>query len=195
MTIPLLARVIRPHELPKAPWTNGAGYTREISRGSLNAPGPRNRWRLSLADLTGTAVFSVLPGIDRVFTLASAGPLSMTVNGKERTLRLGQKAAFDGEAAVATVLTTPEGQLGLNLMTHRGACRGSMSILQRDGKVALDPGIGVVAATILAGTAELPDGQQLADLATVALGAETVELEAKSCLIAIATVRKVLCDL
>jgi environmental stress-induced protein Ves len=131
----------------------------------------------------------MLPGIDRVFTLASPGPLAMTVDGVERTLRLGRKARFTGEAIVTIELATARAQRGLNLMTRRGVCLGSTSIEQMDGKTVLDPSTGIVSATILQGTATLSDGRKLADLATLVLGAETVDLEADGCPMAVAMVR------
>lgn len=196
MLSPSDARVVLPLHVPQTAWANGAGYTREISVSTQSGPGrPTDAcpgayaWRLSLANLTESADFSTLPGIDRVFTLASPGPLTLTVDGVECALRLGQKAKFTGEAAVAIELAMAGAQLGLNLMTRRGVCTGSTTVERRDGNVVLDPSAGIVAATVLEGMAALPDGRKLADLATLVLGAETVDLEADGCLVAIATVR------
>ncbi|WP_427132235.1 HutD/Ves family protein [Pseudarthrobacter sp. S9] len=198
MTAQHAARIVLPHELPSAPWANRAGHTKEISVSTKSGPECSSdmrsvdyEWRFSLAELTRAADFSLLPGIDRVFTLASYGPLTLTVDGLECTLRLGQKVKFTGEAAVTIELDTAEPQLGLNLMTRRGSCTGSMSVERLDGKVALDPSTGIVAATVLEGTAALSDGRKLADLATLVLGAQSEELEAEGCLVAIATVRPV----
>lgn len=75
-----------------------------------------------------TCNFSLLPGTDRVFTLASPGPVVMTVGREERTLQQGQKIAFAGETAVTVKLASDEPQLGLNLMTDE-ACATEMSFL------------------------------------------------------------------
>ncbi|MET4097155.1 HutD family protein [Arthrobacter sp. UYCu712] len=197
MTTPSDPRVVLPLDLPQTAWANGAGYTREISVGTTSGPERSSdrhytdcEWRLSLAELTRTADFSILPGIDRVFTLASQGPLAMTVDGIECTLRLGQKVEFTGEVAVTIELASAEPQLGLNLMTRRGSCTGRTSVQRLNGKVALDPGTGIVAATVLEGTATTSDGRKLADLATLVLGAHTEELEAQGCLLAITTVHR-----
>ncbi|MET3143767.1 UNVERIFIED_ORG: environmental stress-induced protein Ves [Arthrobacter sp. UYEF10] len=197
MTGPSDPRVVLPLDLPRTAWANGAGYTREISvstksgpQRSLDRHSADYEWRLSLAELTRTADFSVLPGIDRVFTLASQGPLAMSADGVKCTLRLGQKVEFTGEVAVTIELASPEPQLGLNLMTRRGSCTGRTSVQRLDGKLALDPSTGIVAAILLEGTAITSDGRKLADLATLVLGAHTEELEAQGCLLAITTVHR-----
>ncbi|RAX46813.1 hypothetical protein DQ354_04755 [Arthrobacter sp. AQ5-06] len=198
MTGPSGARVVLPVHLPQTAWTNGAGYTREISVSTKSDPQRSSdrrsadyEWRLSLAELTRAADFSILPGIDRVFTLASPGPLAMTVDGIECTLRRGQRVEFTGEVAVTIELTSPEPQLGLNLMTRRGSCTGWTSVQRLNGKLALDPSAGVAAVTVLAGTVLLSDGRKLTDLATLVLDVPTEEIEAEACLLAITTVRRV----
>lgn len=192
MKHPPVETVILPFQLPRTAWANGAGSTREIM---ISAPSGSKtcsdyRWRLSLADLTQSATFSLLPGIDRVFAFASPGPLTMILGCDFYTLRLGQRMEFKGEAPVAVEVRTDEPQLGLNLMTRRGVCNGSMRIVKLNGQVVLDPTTGVVAATVLQGTILLSDGRILADLATLVLGAKAVALEAEGCLLAIATVRE-----
>lgn len=195
MTSPSKARLLPPSALPRSAWANGAGYTKEIAvgfdRGNgdfFNAGSREYQWRLSLAELTRPADFSLLPGIDRVFTLASPGPLVMTVRREERTLRQGQNIAFAGEAAVAVKLASDEPQLGLNLMTRRGLCHGNVISDVRHGRVLLDPGVGIVAATVLAGTATLLNGEKVADLTTILLGATPEELQTDGCLMAVAKV-------
>ncbi|WP_426995654.1 HutD/Ves family protein [Pseudarthrobacter sp. N5] len=197
MTGPSGARVVLPVHLPQTAWANGAGYTREISVSTKSDPQRSSdrrsadyEWRISLAELTRAADFSILPGIDRVFTLASPGPLAMTVDGVERILWRGQKVEFTGEVVVTIELASAEPQLGLNLMTRRGSCTGRTSLERLDGKVTLDPSTGIVAATVLEGTATTSDGRKLADLATLVLGAHTEELEAQGCLLAITTVHR-----
>ncbi|MBT2595939.1 HutD family protein [Arthrobacter sp. ISL-72] len=198
MTVQHTARIVLPQELPPAPWANRAGYTKEISISTKSGPEHSSdmrsvgyEWRLSLAELTREADFSLLPGIDRVFTLASYGPLKMTVDDLDCTLRLGQQVEFTGEAAVAIELDRAAPQLGLNLMTRRGSSTGSTGVERLDGNVVLDPRTGIVAVTVLEGTAALSDGRKLADLATLVLGAQSEELEAEGCLMAIARVRAV----
>ncbi|WP_426977301.1 HutD/Ves family protein [Pseudarthrobacter sp. O4] len=197
MTGPSDAQVVLPLDLPQTAWANGAGHTREISVSTKIGPerfsdrrSADYQWRLSLAELTRAANFSMLPGIDRVFTLASQGPLAMTVDGVERILWRGQRVEFTGEVAVRIELASPEPQLGLNLMTRRGSCTGWTSVQWLNGKLALDPSAGVAAVTVLAGTVLLSDGRKLTDLATLVLDVRAEEIEAEACLLAITTVRR-----
>ena len=132
----------------------------------------------------------MLPAIDRAFTLASASPLTMTRGCGDSALRLGQTMEFKGEAPVAVDVSTEAPQLGLNLMTRRGVCTGSMRIERLNGPMVLDLATGVVAATLLQGKIVLPDGRKLADLATLVLATKAVELEAECCLVAIAMVHE-----
>lgn len=192
MTSPSNARLVPPSLLPKSAWANGAGYTKEIGVGFDRRFGHNGRsmeyqWRLSLAELTRPAGFSLLPGIDRVFTLASPGPVVMTMGRDECTLQQGQKIAFAGETAVTVKLASDEPQLGLNLMTRRGMCHGNVITAVRHGRVLLNPGVGIVAATVLAGTATL-NGEKVADLTTILLGTSTEEIRTESCLMAVVNV-------
>lgn len=195
MTSPSRARLLPPSALPKSAWANGAGYTREIGAGFdrgkghvVNAGSTEYQWRLSLAELTQPANFSLLPGIDRVFTLASPGPVVLTVGIEERTLQQGQKIAFAGETAVTVRLASDEPQLGLNLMTRRGMCHGNVISDVRHGRVLLDPEAGIIAATVLAGKATLLNGAEVAALTTILLGTTTEELKTDGCLMAVASV-------
>ena len=102
--------VIDPRERPRVPWANGHGVTRECARD------PAGAWRLSVADLDSDAPFSVLPGLDRLFILL-AGELTLTVNGRRRSLVAGEVTRFRGEDAV-TVSTRRPAQAA-NLMVTR----------------------------------------------------------------------------
>lgn len=184
--------VILPSQLPRIAWSNGAGYTREIAIDTQEGSkaSPHYRWRLSLADLTQPAAFSLLSGIDRVFTLASDGPITMTSDRGSCTLRLGQTIEFEGETPMAFEGSTGEPQLGLNLMTRRGVCTGSVATMRLAGQMLLDPAAGVVAATVLQGIGALPNGRRLDSLATLVLDAEAIALESEGCLVAITTVQE-----
>ncbi|WP_104063623.1 HutD family protein [Arthrobacter sp. 4R501] len=194
MTSPLNARLVPLSLLAKSAWANGTGYTKEIGVGFdrgkgffVNAGSTEYQWRLSLAELTRPADFSLLPGIDRVFTLASPGPVVMTVGREERTLQQGQKIAFAGETAVTVKVASDEPQLGLNLMTRRGMCHGNVITAVRHGRVLLNPGVGIVAATVLTGTATL-NGEKVAALTTILLGTSPEEIHTESCLMAVVSV-------
>ena len=189
MPKPSGSKVVHPARLPRMRWANGGGATREIGIGFRDAPHTAGyAWRLSLAELTQAADFSSLPGIDRIFTLASPGPLTLSINGVQRTLELGQAVEFTGEAKVQVALLTAGPQLGLNLMTHRSISAGAVLTARRNGRLQLDPRAGVVAATVLAGRATLTGDRRLTDLATLILGSEAEELHAEDCLLAVTTI-------
>lgn len=107
------------------------------------------------------------------------------------TLRLGQTLEFEGESPMAFEGSTGEPQLGLNLMTRRGVCTGSVRIRPLVGQILLDPAAGVVATTVLQGIGALSYGRRLDGLATLVLDAEAVALESEGCLVAITTVQEV----
>ena len=205
MTQPLApAHIVRALLVTPSPWSNGGGRTRVLALGPMvddvvggaaaagrDASGPLGglRWRLSLAELDGNADFSALPGVDRVFTLASAGPIALTVDGVEHRVRRGQPTAFGGEATVAVRLPRGGRELALNLMTRRGAGEGAVEVLEATGEVRLDPAEGHVAAVVLAGGAvlvgaDLAGGEQLGPLTAVVLGGGEELLRCEGALVA-----------
>ncbi|MFJ4029077.1 HutD family protein [Paenarthrobacter sp. NPDC089989] len=183
------ARIVRPDNVPRIPWINGAGYTRQIGSRRNAALGDGFIWRLSLADLNGDSTFSSLPGIDRIFTLASSGHVELSINGQAHQLGFGRTAEFPGDADVHIRMVDQGPHLGLNLMTNRTAAVGAVTTKRLDGPVLLDPRSGVVAVTVLDGSASLSSRRRLDPLATLILDSGAEELFARNCLLAIATVR------
>jgi uncharacterized protein len=101
-------RTVHYDDVPDQPWKNGGGTTREVHRD--------DRWRLSIATITGAGEFSTFPGIDRTFTVAR-GTLVLTVAGVEHHLGPGDVVRFPGEASVRAV---PDGEvIAVNVMTTR----------------------------------------------------------------------------
>ncbi|MFD1210555.1 HutD family protein [Arthrobacter sp. GCM10027362] len=185
------ARIVRPQQLVPSAWANGRGRTRVISRRPDVAAGETAGgfiWRLSLAELEADADFSTLPGIDRVFVLATTGPVIINVESMASILKLGQAARFPGEASVTVTLPAGSPQLGLNLMTRQDSCTGELSVEFRDGEVHLDPDEGVISTMVLAGRARLIDGRTLKELDTLVMGDEAQRLTTHGALLATATV-------
>ena len=178
------ARLVDSLALPRAPWVNGAGFTREIGIGPPGVNPEDYLWRLSLADLDRTADFSALPGVDRIFTLASPGPLAIRIEGLQTELKQGDGLKFAGESRVEADLLAAGPQLGLNLMTRRGKGHGRVNTEWRNGRVFLDPGAGAIAATVLAGEARTSDGRRMPPLATLLLGSVVEDLQSEGCLLA-----------
>ncbi|NQD90958.1 hypothetical protein HP499_24545 [Paenarthrobacter sp. CM16] len=179
-------------QLGSEPWANGAGRTRLIHSHVEGGRGAKRDvlWRLSLAELAQSAPFSQLPDLDRVFTLASPGPVALIVDDVERSLLLGESAEFRGESTTKVELTTGQRRWALNLMTHRNLCTGTTTVHHFDGQITLNPAEGVVAATILSGYAVDGRGRIVPRLATLILGDLPEYVIGKECLAAISSVRR-----
>jgi environmental stress-induced protein Ves len=192
MTALLPLEIIEAGVLQPRPWSNGMGLTKEIAFGGGKewGSGEDFGWRLSLAELNGSAAFSEFGGIDRIFTMASAGPARLVVDNVPTTLRLGQQSHFPGECPVAVDLPDGRPQAALNLMTRRHSCTGSVHVVEIQGRLFLEPTDDVVLATVLSGAVTLPDGRTLTALTTMQLRGQAVELVAEGCLLAIARVRR-----
>lgn len=106
--------VLDPAWVAPVPWRNGAGTTRELATATDD---DGTLWRISLADLTGDANFSVFPGVDRL--LLALGALRLDVDGDDVELATGDKTRFPGEARVSVALDAPT--RALNVMVRRGA--------------------------------------------------------------------------
>ncbi|MFF1831998.1 HutD family protein [Paenarthrobacter sp. NPDC058040] len=180
--------IVHPAQRPPVPWVNGAGVTREIAVKPLSDGSGPFLWRLSLAELDRDGDFSSLPGIDRIFTLASPGPLDLAVSDVLGRIGQGESIAFPGEKSVKVWLVGGSKQLGLNLMVRRDRAMVDVSVVRQEGILLLDPRAGTVAATVLEGQAVLADGRWLKELGTVVLGDEVEQLRGRNCLLAISSV-------
>lgn len=135
-------RLLDPTRVTPVPWLNGAGVTRELR--SDTAPDGTLRWRISVADLVGSAEFSTFPGLDRLFV--PLGPLQLTVEGRVQSCEAGDQVRFSGEAQVTSTIPAPT--RALNVMTRRGLCRAEVALRSRNGSDSPDPS---VVATVLLG--------------------------------------------
>jgi environmental stress-induced protein Ves len=108
----------------------------ESSSGSCGAP---FLWRISIADLTGDALFSELPSIDRVIVLLKGSAVFLTVNGNPaRELGLHQKLEFPGDVPTSMTMAMPsngETGLDLNLMWDRSRMLATVEILSQGGRL------------------------------------------------------------
>lgn len=129
-------------DLAPEPWRNGRGVTRTVA---VDAAGADWRWRISLADLSGTAPFSRFPGLNRSAVLVRGSGLVLTVDGNGSELeRPGQQLDFAGESDVWAA--TPGGPARLwNVMTRRGAAHAELRWLTQPA-VLLDAGLRVLLA-------------------------------------------------
>lgn len=119
--------VVRVRDLVATPWPNGRGLTRDIVR-RTRADGAID-WLVSLAELGADAPFSHFPGIDRIFTLVSGGPVELAV-GPGAPMRCGLlvPAHFPGDVPTGSRLLGGAGR-ALNAFVDRGRRRARVATL------------------------------------------------------------------
>ncbi|TDS87771.1 HutD/Ves family protein [Nesterenkonia aurantiaca] len=151
--------------LPATPWRNDQGLTRQIAVGHAE-DGDTLCWRLSQADLQGDADFSAFPGVERVFTLMSTGPITLSVEGETTWVTRGVSRRFPGEAEVSATLSEGRPEKALNLMVARGQARGEVQILSAAGSLTL-PRHHLVAVLVLEGSLVLQDGRTVREMEAI----------------------------
>lgn len=115
------------------PWQNRAGSTRLIAEGCFAADAAATPdWRISVAEISGSAPFSVFPGIDRQAVLIGGHALVLHTEASEAGgdivfLAPGASAGFPGEARLAVREADPGTRL-FNLMTRRDRCVAELSV-------------------------------------------------------------------
>jgi environmental stress-induced protein Ves len=176
--------IVRSDCLPRVPWKNGAGTTREVA--VFPAPaGPTFWWRISVADICEDAGFSTFAGADRHFVVASPGFLHLDVDGNRRNVAHYQPEAFPGEAQVSVKLVTGP-TTAINLITDRSTCAGAIDVQHLDGHLIPHP--KAVALVLLAGSAGTNDGLHLRPLDVLMLGAEWERILFKKAVVATVSV-------
>ncbi len=156
------------------PWANGGGTSWEVAREPADG---EFQWRVSLAEIDNNGPFSPLPGIDRVFTLASPDTIQLTINHQQRPVPFASPVAFSGEDEVSCSARGPA--LALNVMTRRGSASATVEIVS-GFEPALERGTADTALLVLLdGSAELlgdADARPLSPLQAVAVGPGTQAL-------------------
>jgi len=129
------ARLIHAAQVTPIPWRNGAGVTRLLHTeigGDEAAP----QWTLSLATIEESGPFSLFPGMDRHFVLASKTEFELIIGNERRHLAYTDSAVFPGETAVHTRAVAGT-NIALNLMTRRTRCHGDVTIARWHDTLAL----------------------------------------------------------
>lgn len=124
---------------PSVAWANGSGRTTELvswvrSRDLSGEAIPP--WRLSIAELTGPAPFSALPGVRRHF-LPIGGSVRLTVNGAARPVGDATVTQFTGDDEVELVELVDGPCHAVNLMVRAGSA----------DPAGRDPGPALIAGT------------------------------------------------
>lgn len=150
--------IVRTGRVPRIPWKNGAGTTREVVVFPGSSESADFWWRISVADIVEDAAFSTFVGTERKFLMASRGSLTLDVEGRRRTVIQGQPEAFSGENRVSAVVGAGAA-VAINLITRRRVCTGALDVRHLDGPVSLNS--TAVAVVLLAGTARTRAGETL----------------------------------
>jgi uncharacterized protein len=141
-------QVLRAAQRRPMPWKNGTGVTFEVAVSPPGSGLEEFDWRISMAQVRVSGLFSVFPGIDRRLAVLE-GCLSLTVDARAAVLLDATTSAleFAGDAvASAEVVRGPV--TDLNVMTRRGRFRSRMTRHHTHGSVsiAFEPRTAIVIA-------------------------------------------------
>ena len=137
-------------QLPREPWRNGAGWTREVCSREVDG---QLRWRVSVADITGAGPFSRFEGVDRTAVMVRGDRLCLS----SAAVRLafdgpGSLLQFPGEWALECDAPAVPTRL-LNIMVRRGSAQARV-LVAGAGALGLPAG-GEQVALVLRGRFEL----------------------------------------
>lgn len=149
-------------DLPRTPWKNGGGSTREVVCQPPGAGMAGFDWRVSIATIAQPGPFSVFAGIDRSIVLLDGDGVQLHAPGHfEHRLDVpGQPFAFAGDVAVDCTLFGGE-STDFNVMTRRGVVRADVQVHTARATLAAATA-GVLLA--LDGDWSLNDGNTLLDV-------------------------------
>lgn len=144
--------------LPRSPWRNGGGETREIT--CQPAGNTTFDWRASIATIAQDGPFSAFNDIDRSITLLEGDGVRLYSAGNidHRLTNIGEPFAFSGDLALEATLLGGSSQ-DFNIMTRRGRYTAQVqSIVETTGLSLQHAGV----LYVLRGEWQLPDGCRLA---------------------------------
>ena len=116
-------------DLPRMPWKNGGGSTREVVCQPPGAGMDRFDWRVSTASIAQSGPFSVFPGIDRSIMLLDGDGVRLRCDGHfDHALDTpAQPFSFSGDVPVDCTLLGAE-STDFNVMTRRGVVRADVQV-------------------------------------------------------------------
>lgn len=149
-------------DLPRRPWKNGGGSTREVVCQPPGAGMDRFDWRVSIASIAQSGPFSVFAGIDRSILLLDGDGVRLACHGHfdHRLDTPAQPFVFSGDLAVDCTLLGRESS-DFNVMARRGVVRSDVQV--HSSRVALASASGGVLLA-LQGSWTLTDGAQSLDV-------------------------------
>lgn len=150
-------------DLPRTPWKNGGGSTREVVCQPPGAGMDSFNWRVSIASIAQSGPFSVFPGIDRSILLLEGDGVQLHAPGhfNHRLDTPGQPFAFAGDVALDCTLLGGE-SIDFNVMTRRGVVRADVAVC--DGPTTVPTAMGGVLLA-LEGAWQLARGPKMLDVA------------------------------
>lgn len=143
-------------ELAEEPWRNGGGVTRTLAR---RDDGAQPLWRISVADVTGSAPFSRFDGLDRQAVLVEGQQVTLCCDRGSWTMKaVGDVARFPGELPVHADMQCHRARLW-NVMADRARMRADVQVSSAPQATLAAPGDG--ALMVLDGELEVWLGDQL----------------------------------
>jgi uncharacterized protein len=123
--------------VPSIPWKNGGGSTKAIAVFPPNAGLEDFIWRVSVAEITKSCVYSIFPEIDRTQVLIEGESLTLRdQTGLSKRLLAFEPFLFKGEQDWHA---EPEGDCQmLNVMTSRTGSLSALEIVRGDIKCVGD---------------------------------------------------------
>lgn len=128
-------------DLRTTPWKNGGGVTREIACFPQHASFDDFAWRISIADVSQSGPFSVLPGIDRIIALLDGDGMQLRFDdGRQHALSTPLVPfRFRGEDRVQAELMGAASR-DFNLMLRRDMVDGSLAVFREVATLECEPG-------------------------------------------------------
>lgn len=133
--------VIDLRETAAQPWKNGAGLTREIAIGPVDATFADFDWRISVAEIARDAPFSAFPGIDRCIVLLQGRGMQLCSEDGAIDVRLDtpyEPFRFSGEVPMRASLIEG-GCIDFNVMVRRSKWRADVIENSGAGNIELAP--------------------------------------------------------
>ena len=125
-------------QLPRTPWKNGGGTTREIISSPRGATLGTFVWRVSIADVSTSGPFSVFEGVDRVLVLLEGNGVELSGADGRVVHRLDTPLVpfiFSGDDEItSSLLAGPS--VDFNVMTRRSVARADVRVVRAREELA-----------------------------------------------------------